>query len=188
MKMSVTTLKEVSYEDLYAIPDNMIGQIIDGELLAMPRPSFRHSNAASVMTYEIGGPFQRGRGGPGGWIILYEPEICLGKNILVPDLAGWKKERLPKPPEENYTTVPPDWICEVLSPGTVRIDRIKKMPIYARFGVSYVWMVDPIAKTLEVFKLKSDNWILLSVHSENDHVRAEPFQETEIALENLWWE
>ncbi len=186
--MLATVLKKASYEDLYSIPDNMIGQIIDGELFAMPRPSFRHSNVASVMTYEISGPFQRGRGGPGGWIILYEPEICLDEDILVPDLAGWKKERLPRPPEKNYTTVPPDWICEVLSPATFRIDRIKKMRIYARFGVSYVWLVDPIAKTLEVFRLESERWLLLSAHSENDKVRAEPFQEIEIALEHLWWE
>ena len=186
--MSETAFKKASYEDLYSIPDNMIGEIIDGELFAMPRPSFRHSNAVSGMTDEIRGPFQRGRGGPGGWVILYEPEICLGENILVPDLAGWKKERLPNPPVENYTTVPPDWVCEALSPGTVRIDRIRKMPIYAQFGISYAWLIDPVARTLEVFRLESGRWILLSVHSENDNVRAEPFQEIEIPLQHLWWE
>ncbi|HAO21982.1 MAG: hypothetical protein BWK80_13625 [Desulfobacteraceae bacterium IS3] len=186
--MLATALKKACYEDLYSIPDNMIGQIIDGELFAMPRPSFRHSEVASGITAEIKAPFQRGRGGPGGWIILYEPEICLGGDILVPDLSGWKKERLPKPPEQNYTTVPPDWICEVLSPGTFRVDRIKKMRIYAQFGVSYVWLVDPIAKMLEVFRLESGRWVLLSVNSDNDIVRAEPFHEIEIALENLWWE
>jgi Uma2 family endonuclease len=186
--MSVTALKEACYEDLYSVPDNMIGEIIDSELFAMPRPSFRHSNIATVISGEIWNPFQRGKGGPGGWIILYEPEICFGKNILVPDLAGWKKERLPKPPEKNYTTIPPDWVCEVLSPSTVRIDRIKKMRIYAKGGVSYSWLIDPAAKTLEIFRLESGRWILLGVHGENDIVRAEPFHEIEIALENLWWD
>lgn len=186
--MLATALKKATYEDLYSIPDNMIGEIIDGELFAMPRPSFRHSNVVGGITDEIRMPFQRGRGGPGGWMILYEPEICLDGNILVPDLAGWKKERLPKPPAQNYTTVAPDWLCEVLSPGTVRIDRIKKMRIYAQFNVPYVWLVDPIARTLEIFRLESGRWILLSVHSENDMVRAEPFQEVEIALEHFWWE
>ncbi|MFH0998148.1 MAG: Uma2 family endonuclease [Pseudomonadota bacterium] len=186
--MSETAFKKASYEDLYSIPDNMIGEIIDGELFAMPRPSFRHSNAVSGMMDEIRGPFQRGRGGPGGWMILYEPEICLGENILVPDLAGWKKERLPNPPVENYTKVSPDWVCEALSPGTVRIDRIRKMPIYAQFGISYAWLIDPVAKTLEIFRLESGRWILLSVHSENDNVRPEPFQEIEIPLQHLWWE
>jgi Uma2 family endonuclease len=186
--MTATALKKVTYEDLYTLPDNMIGEIIDGELVAVPRPSFRHSNVVSGITDEIKSPFQRGRGGPGGWIILYEPEICLGENILVPDLAGWKKERLPKPPEKNFTPIAPDWICEVLSPGTVRIDRIRKMPIYAKFGVLYAWLIDPIEKTLEVYRLENSRWVLFSVHSENDRVRAEPFQEVEIALEYLWWE
>jgi Uma2 family endonuclease len=185
--MTATAFKKITYEDLYTIPDNMIGQIIDGELVTMPRPSFRHSNVVSVITYEISGPFQRGKGGPGGWIILYEPEICLDENILVPDLAGWKKERLLKPPEENYTTTPPDWICEVLSPGTVRIDRNRKMPVYAKSGIQHAWLIDPIERTLEVYRLEAGRWVLFSVHSENDRVRAEPFQEIEIDLEYLWW-
>lgn len=186
--MPLTHKKNVSYDDLYSIPVNMIGEIIDGELLTQPRPSFRHSNVTTVLTYTIGGPFQWGKDGPGGWIFLFEPEICLGTDILVPDIAGWKKERLPKPPEKNFTTVRPDWVCEVMSAGTVRIDRIKKMPIYGRFGIPYIWLIDPLAKTLEVFRLDEGKWVLSSVHSDNDKIRAEPFQETEISLEHLWWD
>ncbi|MGD9975395.1 MAG: Uma2 family endonuclease [Desulfatirhabdiaceae bacterium] len=186
--MTATALTKATYDDLYTIPENRIGEIIDGELFATPRPSFRHSNVVSGITGEIIGPFRRGRDGPGGWIILYEPEICLGENILVPDLAGWKKERLSKPPEENYTTIVPDWICEVLSPGTVRIDRIRKMPIYAGFGVPHIWLIDPIAKTLEVYKLETGRWLLLSTDGDKDRVRAEPFQEIEIDLDYLWWD
>jgi Uma2 family endonuclease len=119
-------------------------------------------------------------------VILYEPEIQLGSHILVPDIAGWKKERLPKLPETNWIAVTPDWICEVLSPGTARIDKKKKMPIYARFGVPYLWLVDPLEKTLEIFRLDNGNWVVAAVYSEDDIVRAEPFQAIEINLSSLW--
>lgn len=184
--MSAECQKIFTYNDLYTIPDNMIGQIIDGELIAMPRPSPRHTIAASVLGIRIGGPFYMGEGGPGGWVILYEPEIQLGNHTIVPDISGWRKERLPKLPETNWISVVPDWICEVLSPGTARIDRKKKMPLYARFGVPYLWIVDPLEKTLEIFKLDAGGWRLMSVHSEDDNVRAEPFQEIEINLNILW--
>jgi len=184
--MSEACQRTAVYEDLYTIPDAMIGQIISGELFAMPRPSPRHANSASVLTILIGKTFAVKNGGPGGWVILYEPEIQLGSHTLVPDIAGWKKERLPELPETNWIAVPPDWICEVLSPGTARIDRKKKMPIYAQFGVPYLWLVDPIEKTMEIFKLNAGNWVLMSVYSEDDLVRAEPFQEIEIPLDSLW--
>lgn len=178
--------KPAVYEDLFSIPDSMIGQIIGEELIALPRPSPRHARAASVLGIRIGSPFDMGEGGPGGWIILYEPEIKLGSHTLVPDIAGWKKERLPELPDTNWIPVVPDWICEVLSPGTARIDRKKKMPIYAEFGLSYLWLVDPLEKTLEIFKLDAKGWRLMSVFSEDDKFRGEPFQEVEINLDNLW--
>lgn len=185
--MQSTAIKNACYNDLFSVPDHLIGEIIDGELLTTPRPSFLHSHTVTGISDEIRRPFQRGDGGPGGWVILFEPEICLGENIVVPDLAGWKKERLPKPPEENYTTVSPDWVCETLSPRTIRIDRIRKMPLYALYGVSYAWLIDPAARTLEVFRLESGRWVLHSVHGGNDTVRAEPFHAIEISLEHLWW-
>jgi len=184
--MSAECQKIAVYNDLYKIPDNMIGQIISGELIAMPRPSPRHARAASIMGVRISSPFDLGEGGPGGWLILDEPEIQLGSHIFVPDIAGWKKERLPKLPETNWIAVTPDWICEVLSPGTARIDRKKKMPIYAQFGVPHLWLVDPLEKTLEIFRLDNGNWIVAEVYSEDDKVRAEPFQEIEINLNSLW--
>ncbi|MBF0121592.1 MAG: Uma2 family endonuclease [Desulfobacterales bacterium] len=178
-----------TYQDLYNIPENMIGEIIDGELYAMPRPSPKHSNAASIIEAEIVFPYRLGRGGPGGWIILVEPEIKFSEaksDTVVPDLAGWKKERMPELPETNWFSVPPDWLCEVLSPTTKRHDRKKKMPNYAKFGVQHVWLIEPIAKTLEVFRLESEKWLLLEFFSDDDKVRAEPFQEIEIDLKNLW--
>ncbi len=185
--MSAECQKVAVYEDLYKIPDNMIGQIIGGELITMPRPSPRHIISASVLSSRISNPFHLGEGGPGGWVILYEPEIQLGSDTFVPDIAGWKKERFGKIPETNWISVVPDWICEVLSPGTARIDRKKKMPIYARFGVRHLWLLDPSEKTLEIFsRLDDGGWRLMSVYSEDDKARAEPFQEIEINLNSLW--
>jgi Uma2 family endonuclease len=177
------------YEDLDSIPENMIGEIIDGELMVTPRPSARHANTAFGLSSELGPPYRFGRGnGPGGWIILFEPELRLGEHTLVPDLAGWRKERLPTPPEENWITVSPDWVCEILSPSTLRLDKIRKMPIYAGHSVSYLWLLDPQAKNLDVFRLESGRWFLLVSYVEDDKARAEPFQEVEIDLKNLWWE
>ena len=178
--------KTATYQDLCALPENLVGEIISGELVATPRPSYRHARAASVLGAKITNPFDLGEGGPGGWLILDEPEIHLGEHVLVPDLAGWRRERMPSLPEGNWTDLPPDWVCEVLSPGTFRLDRVRKLPVYAQFGVPHVWMLDPSNRVLEVFKLDSGTWRLLSSHADNDKVRAEPFYEVEIELRRLW--
>jgi Uma2 family endonuclease len=184
--MSEPAKKRATYEDLYGIPENMTGEIIDGELIVSPRPSPRHADAASWLGGALVPPFRMGQGGPGGWVILDEPEIYFGEHLLVPDLAGWRRERLPALPEENFFSVTPDWICEVLSPGTARIDRVKKMRIFAEHSVPYAWLIDPILKTLEAYKLESGRWMVQGLYSENDKVRAEPFEEVEIDLANLW--
>lgn len=176
------------YADLHNIPENMVGEIIGGELVVTPRPSARHASAAFGLSSELGPPYRFGRGdGPGGWVILFEPELRLGDHILVPDLAAWKRERLPAPPEENWISVTPDWVCEILSPSTVRLDKIRKMPLYAEYIVPYLWLIDPSAKTLDVFKLETGRWVLQASYGEDDQVRAEPFLEVEIELSNLWW-
>ena len=186
--MAETAKKIAVYNDLHKIPENMIGEIIAGELVVSPRPSPRHSHAVSVLDTQIGPPYRFGEGGPGGWIFLFEPEIALGEHLIVPDLAGWKKERLTNPPETNFIATTPDWICEVLSPTTFRTDRIKKMPLYAQYLVPFLWLLDPIARTLEVFRLESGRWSLLSTHADDEKVRAEPFPEIEIPLAYLWWQ
>lgn len=180
--------KKATYEDLCRLSDGVIGEILNGQLVATPRPSPRHAMASSALGVTLGGPFWMGKGGgPGGWWILDEPEVKLGEDILVPDLAGWRKETLPDLPEqENWISVPPDWVCEVLSPATVRTDRVMKMPLYAKSGVAFAWLVDPTAKTLEAFRLESGKWVLLAAHSENDKVHIEPFQEIELELSLLW--
>lgn len=178
-----------TYEDLFHIPENTTGEIIDGELIVTPRPSRKHVYTATALGNEVGPPFQFGRGGgPGGWIILYEPEIKLGENIMVPDLAGWRRERFPRSEETNWISVAPDWACEVLSPSTLRVDKIRKMPIYAQYGIPHFWLIDPLARTLDVFRLESGKWVVAGLFVEDDKARAEPFQDIAIELANLWLE
>ena len=187
--MDEAARKEATYEDLYSLPENTVGEIIEGELIAVPRPSRKHGFSAFALGGELVPPYQFGRsGGPGGWVIIGEPEVRFGDNYLVPDIAGWRKERFPAVEETNWISIPPDWITEILSPNTVRVDRIKKMSIYAAYGVSFLWLLDPLAKTLEVFRLVNGSWLLKSVLGEKDKVRAEPFEAIEIDLSNLWME
>jgi len=178
--------RPATYEDLEKVPDIMVAEIVDGELHATPRPALRHSVAGSSLGVFIGGPYHHGRGGPGGWWILDEPELHFGRNVLVPDVAGWRRERMPSMPDTAYSTVPPDWVCEVLSPSTASLDRVKKLAIYAREGVAFAWLVDPIARTLEVMRLGAGHWVLLSAHSGSEVVRAGPFIEIELPLTSLW--
>jgi Uma2 family endonuclease len=175
-----------TYEDLFGLPDNMIGEILHGQLITQPRPAPRHVRSASIIGGELVKPYDQGRGGPGGWWILDEPELHLGAHILVPDLAGWRRARLPVFPEEAYFTLAPDWACEVLSPGTTRIDRVVKMPIYADQGVAWLWLVDPDQRTLEVFRLHEGHWLMENAWQQDDEVNAPPFVEHCFSLAGLW--
>ena len=175
-----------TYEDLFDLPEHLIGEILNGELVTQPRPAPRHALAASVIGDEFVSPYHRGRGGPGGWWILFEPELHLGPNILVPDLAGWRRERVPALPEEAYFSVPPDWVCEVLSPGTARIDRVVKMPIYAAHEVGWLWLVDPDQRTLEVFRWHEGHWLMERAWQQEDEVNTPPFAEHRFTLSDLW--
>lgn len=177
--------RQATYEDLKRVPDHLVAQIIDGELIVQPRPAAPHAVVSSVLGVDIGGPFHRGRGGPGGWIILDEPELHVERDILVPDLAGWRRERMPKVPNEVFFTLPPDWVCEVLSPSTAGIDRVKKTRIYAREFVAHVWLLDPRGKTLDVLKLDGESYRVTSYDGE-EPVRAEPFDAIELDLNALW--
>ena len=176
------------YRQLEALPENLVGEIINGRLHTHPRPAGPHAVAASVIGMDIGNAFQRGRGGPGGWWIIFEPEVhfVVDTEVTVPDIAGWRRERLPSIPRGHRFTVPPDWICEVLSPGTARTDRIEKMPLYANHGVGFLWLVDPLARTLEVFALREGRWTMMGAYQGMARVRAEPFGEIEVDLEALW--
>jgi len=184
--MSVAAKKRATYEDLLAAPDTMVAEIIDGELITSPRPAPPHALAGSVLGVDLGGPFFRGRGGPGGWWILFEPELHFGDDVLVPDIAGWRVSRMPALPKEAYFTLSPDWICEVLSERSRRRDRVQKMAIYARVGVAHAWLVDPTERSLEVFRLERKQWVSVSTHHGAVSVCAEPFAAVALDLAGLW--
>lgn len=184
--MTKALKRNATYADLYGIPENFVGEILGGELYASPRPAYPHTFSASVLGVQLGGAFQLGINGPGGWLVLDEPELRMADDVLVPDLGAWRCERLPTPPTCEYPSVVPDWVCEVLSPSTERIDRAKKLAIYAREGVSHAWLVEPLQQTLEVLRLESGRWSLLATRSARDRVRAEPFEAIELDLGTLW--
>ncbi|MEZ4222349.1 MAG: Uma2 family endonuclease [Polyangiaceae bacterium] len=185
--MSDAARRVATYDDILAAPANKVAEILGGELRLSPRPAKPHAAAASALGEELGPPFKRGRGGPGGWILLDEPELHLGADVVVPDLGGWRRERLPVlTDEEPHFTLAPDWACEVLSASTARYDRAEKLPICAREGVSHVWLVDPVDRLLEVLRLENGRYSLLGVHRDQALVRAEPFDAIELELGVLW--
>lgn len=184
-----TALRNATYEDLLQVPDNLIAEILGGELITSPRPASAHALAAWAIGQDAGLFARRpGGGGPGGWWILFEPELHLGPDILVPDLAGWRRERMPVLRDVPYFELAPDWVCEVLSTSTARVDRVRKKPIYAREGVSHLWLVDPIARTLEVYRLDGGRWIDVGAYGDTEVVRAEPFAAVEMDMSQWWLE
>lgn len=181
--------RRATYEDLMQVPDTKVAELIDGELFVSPRPASPHAHATSGIGADILGPFHRDRGAPptpGGWWLLREPELHYGDDVLVPDWAGWRRERLPVLRDVPYFELAPDWICEIVSPSTGRLDRSRKMRVYARQGVQHAWLVDPLARTLEVYRLGDGLYTLVTVHATDEVVRVPPFAAIEIALER-WW-
>jgi Uma2 family endonuclease len=181
--------KAATYEDLMKVPDHRVAEIVDGELLTRPRSSSTHALASSALGTSLFDPFHRRHGkpgGPGGWWLLIEPVLHLGDDILVPDLAGWRRKRMPVFPDVPFFELAPDWVCEILSPSTVRVDRIRKLPIYAREGVGHTWLVDPRALTLEVLRLENGRWVIAAQHEGAATVRAEPFDAVELEMAR-WW-
>jgi Uma2 family endonuclease len=186
--MAERAKRRATYDDLLKVPEPLVAEIIDGELYTSPRPAVPHARAASVMGQDIG-PFDRdpgAPGSPGGWWILFEPELHFGDDVLVPDMAGWRRERMPSLPDAAFITQPPDWLCEVVSPSTGALDRGRKMRVYARESVGHLWIVDPIVRTLEVYRLETGRWVVVSAHGGPERVRAEPFEALEIDIAR-WW-
>lgn len=176
------------YERLLALPERITGEIIDGELHTQPRPTGRHVNAELGLGSTLRIPFHKGQGGPGGWWIEAEPEIHFVRDtvVVVPDLAGWRRERMPDIPEDHRFEVVPDWVCEILSPATAKRDRAQKLPLYAEYGVAHAWLVDPIARTLEAFSLQGKNWLLIATMKDDDSVSVPPFDAISFSLADLW--
>jgi len=184
--MSTPVERPATYEDLCQVPAHLVAQIIHGQLITLPRPAPRHALATSSLGGALFQLMSTGSGGPGGWWILDEPELHLGADVLVPDLAGWRRERMPTLPETAYFELPPDWVCEVLSPARARIDRVDKLGIYAAQGVAHAWLIDPDARTLEVFTLVDGRWRLDMALKDSDAVCAPPFDAIRFSLAALW--
>lgn len=178
--------KPATYQDVLDAPAHQVAEIVDGELHLSPRPAGPHASVASTLGELLGPPFRRGHGGPGGWILLDEPELHLGGDVVVPDLAGWRRERMPYVASVPYFTMVPDWICEVLSPSTEKLDRAVKLAAYATAGVHHAWLVSPRMRTLEVLRLHEGRWLALGTYRDDARVRAEPFDAIELELALLW--
>ncbi len=183
----VLTKKRATYEDLERVPDHQVAEILDGELIVSPRPSPLHGVAQSSLLARLLTRYQDGDDdGPGGWLFIGEPELHFGMDVLVPDIAGWRMERMTAIPRKVGIRTAPDWLCEVLSPSTSRVDRFRKLPIYAREGVSHVWLLDPLKQILEVFRLDEDVAHPAAMYHGDAVVRAEPFHDSEIKLGRFW--
>jgi Uma2 family endonuclease len=181
-------LQPTLYELLEALPEGLTGEILDGQLHTIPRPSGRHGRASTILTTRLFDPYDQGRGGPGGWWIFVEPEVHFvrDREVVVPDLAGWKRQRMPNPPDDQRFEVAPDWVCEILSPSTESKDRKIKMPLYARYGVPFAWLVDPMARTLEAYELEAEDWREIGRFSDADQVAIAPFEVVTLDLDGLW--
>ena len=175
-----------TYQDVLDAPAHRVAEIVDGALYTQPRPAPPHAVASSYLGGELTGPFGKGRGGPGGWWIIDEPELHLGEDILVPDLVGWRRERMADLPDTAYFTIAPDWVCEMLSASTRRLDLHGKRPVYAREGVGYLWLVDPADRTLEAFELHEGQWLLIASAKDDDPVSIRPFDAITFNLSDLW--
>lgn len=176
------------YEQLQALPETLVGQIINGVLHTHPRPSGPHALAASRLGADIERPYGRGKQGPGGWWIIDGPEIHFVRDseVVVPDIAGWRKTRMPDIPNDHRFEVVPDWICEIFSLSSAKLDRTEKMPLYANHKVGFLWLVDPSSRTLEAYELMNRRWSMIGVFKDEENVRVNPFDEIEIDLAELW--
>jgi Uma2 family endonuclease len=175
------------YEELRAVPSHLVAEIIGGRLVTHPLPALRHSAASAVLIRKLVGPFQDDPDGPGGWVFFNEPELHLGEDVVVPDVAGWRRQRLTTPADSAWIEVAPDWMCEILSDSTERRDRTVKMRIYAGAGVSHIWLIDPRQQLLEALELNGKGlWTVTGSWSSDDEVRAAPFDAVSFSLAGLW--
>jgi len=188
MANTVTARRPASYEDLLAVPEHLVAEIVDGDLVTSPRPASPHALTAGRVFRDLSGGFDgpSGGDGSGGWWILFEPELHFGKDVVVPDLGGWRHRRMPTFLSVSFFELVPDWACEVASPSTVRLDRVRKMNVYAREGVGHLWLVDALARTLEAYRVENGRWIVAGTYGGDTKVRVEPFEALEVDLAR-WW-
>ena len=183
---SETGSRRATYQDVLDAPPNKVAEVVDGALYIFNRPAAPHALASSKLGNAIGPHFDNGRGGPGGWWIIDEPELHLGEDIVVPDIAGWRRERMPVYPDTAYFTLAPDWVCEVLSPSTRKLDLGGKSAVYARAGVGHIWFIDPIARSLEAKVLRGGKWVEIATLHDDATVSLPPFEAISFSLGDLW--
>lgn len=187
LPMTAPARRSATYQDVLDAPEHHVAELIDGDLFLQPRPATPHAKAATVLGMLLGTPFHLGRGGPGGWILLFEPELHLGEDVLVPDLAGWRRGESPDLDlSQAFIETAPAFVCEVLSPSTMGKDRVRKLPKYGAAGVRHAWLVDPLLQTLEIFAWQDGRWSLALTHQGPGEVRAEPFEAVAVELGELW--
>jgi Uma2 family endonuclease len=184
--MGKVLTRDATYEDLLKVPEHLIAEIVEGELHTSPRPSGPHGRVITAIDRRIGRAFDEGDDGPSGWWIAIEPEIHLAGDVFVPDIAGWRRERVPEYLMGAAWEVAPDWVCEVLSPSTARLDRVRKLPIYARYEVAWAWLIDPALQSLEIYRLDHGQWVLASTYESNEVIRPAPFDAIDFPLGSLW--
>lgn len=177
---------KATYQDVLDAPEHKVAEILDGRLYLSPRPAPVHAHSKSVLSAILGNAFWPDRGASGRWWLLNEPELHFGEQVVVPDIAGWRVERLPRMPRVDFFTLPPDWICEILSPVTERIDRALKLRIYGEADVARAWYLDPLQRTLEMYRRSEARWVLVDAITGTAPVRLEPFEAVELELGALW--
>jgi Uma2 family endonuclease len=186
MNTRARTAQPATYQDVLDAPPNMVAELANGRLHLHPRPRMPHARASFRLAGRLDEPFQGGPGRPGGWHFAIEPELHLGPDVLVPDLAGWRRERMQVFPDAPFADLAPDWVCEILSPATRRFDLTEKRELYRLNGVAHLWLVDPEAHTLEVFARTEAAWTLAAAFQDGDDVRAAPFETLAFPLASLW--
>jgi Uma2 family endonuclease len=185
-RQAPTVRGPATYQDVLDAPANMVAELVGGTLHLQPRPASKHARASFRLAGRLDDPFEDGVDGPGGWYFAFEPELHFGDDVLVPDLAGWRRERMGEYPDTPAFDLAPDWICEILSPGTRRFDLTEKRAVYGEQGVAHLWLLDPQAETLEAFGLRDGAWVLLGAVGEGDEVRLPPFDAIGFPLSALW--
>jgi Uma2 family endonuclease len=173
--------------DLAALDERVRAEVIRGVVVEKAAPSFEHGDAQSSLAAALKDPFQRQRGGPGGWWIATDVEIELEVHeVYRPDLVGWRRERMSERPRGRPIRVRPDWVCEVLSPSNAEYDLGAKLFTYHRSAIPQYWIADPEHATLTVYRATEHGYVVVSSAGRGDRVRAEPFEAIEIAIEELF--
>lgn len=178
--MAEPVRRPATWADLERLPEDVRAEILAGEILIKPRPQPSHSHAHGALLGSVMGPFSTDPGGPGGWWILLEPDVRLGPHEIVePDIAGWRKEKVPVFFDRQPIEIAPDWSCEILSPSTARFDRAHKSELYLKSGVGHYWLVDVEARVLEAYEARGGQWLRLGAWSDGDRQRIAPFEAIE---------